>query len=212
MELSRSVQKVGDSINGNYVKGTEIITLDNQSNITTSSKTYKGTQGLWELIMLGKPTHYTDENFNEYENLVEDTQVIWNPLIWSAKDRPKTTTKYQEILKSLEAQYQLADEDGKEKANNDDNDKNSDDEEEEEENEEENKEVEENKGGKGMKFLPGDINGLLDPLKLLYGERRAGNIISTTNEIVAILDELLRKNKLLKNSTMLHVRNYHARY
>ena len=85
--------------------GTEIITLDNQSNITTSSKTYKGTRGLWELIMLGKPTHYTAEDFNKYENLVEGTQVIWHPRIRSAKDRPKQTTKYQEILKSLDAQY-----------------------------------------------------------------------------------------------------------
>ena len=30
--------------NGNYVMGTKIITLDKQSNITTSLRTYKGTQ------------------------------------------------------------------------------------------------------------------------------------------------------------------------
>ena len=89
----------------------------------------------------------------------------------------------------------MVDEGGKEKANNDDNDKNSD-EQKQEENEEKNKEDEENKGGKGIKFLPGDINGLLNRLKLSYGERHAGNIISTTNEIVAILDELLRRKQI----------------
>ena len=60
------------------------------------------------------------------------------------------------------------------------------------------KEDEEKKGGKGIKFLPGDINGLLDRLKLLYAERRAGNIISTTSEIVAILDELLRRKQITR--------------
>ena len=88
------IQKKGE----HYVMGTEIVTLDNQSNITTSLKTYKSTRGLWELIMLGKPTNYTPEDFNEYENLVEDTQVIFHPLTQSGKDRPKSTAKYREIL------------------------------------------------------------------------------------------------------------------
>jgi hypothetical protein len=48
--------------------------------------------------------------------------------------------------------------------------------------------------GTGITFLPGNINGLLDRLKLLYAEREAGNISATTNEIVGILDELLRLN------------------
>ena len=43
----------------------------------------------------------------------------------------------------------------------------------------------------GIQYLPGNINGLLDRLKLLYGEREAGNISATSNEIVGILDELL---------------------
>ena len=50
------------------------------------------------------------------------------------------------------------------------------------------------KKGEAIQYLPGDISGLLDQLKLLYAEREAGNISSTTNQIVGILDQLLRMN------------------
>ena len=58
---------------------------------------------------------------------------------------------------------------------------------------EENDEV---KDGDGIQFLPGDINGLIEQLHLLLAESRAGNKSSTRNQIVAILDELLRRNYL----------------
>ena len=64
---------------------------------------------------------------------------------------------------------------------------------EESEGEQENKE----KTGEGI-ILPGDINGLLERLQLVCAERAAGNIKATTSEIVAILDELLRKNYISK--------------
>ena len=79
--------------------GRAIVTLDNQSNITTKLRTYKATPGLWELIMLGKPTNYTTEDFNQYQDLVEDTQVIFNPLIQNKKDTPKSTSKYRHFKK-----------------------------------------------------------------------------------------------------------------
>ena len=47
-------------------------------------------------------------------------------------------------------------------------------------------------------FLPGDINGLKERLQLVCAERAAGNINATTPEIVAILDELLRRDYLSK--------------
>ena len=56
--------------------------------------------------------------------------------------------------------------------------------------------VEEAKDGSGVQFLPGDINGLIKQLHLLLAESHAGNKSSTRNEIVAILDELLRRNYL----------------
>ena len=51
--------------------------------------------------------------------------------------------------------------------------------------------------GQGI-ILPGDIMGLVERLKLVCAEREAGNIDSTTSEIVAILDELLRKNHITR--------------
>ena len=60
-------------------------------------------------------------------------------------------------------------------------------------NEENNEEI---KKGNGIEFLPGDINGLIEQLHLLLAESRAGNKSSTRNQIVAILDQLLRLNYL----------------
>ena len=49
------------------------------------------------------------------------------------------------------------------------------------------------KTGHGIQFIPGDINGMLNRLRLLIAENQAGNTISTRNEIVTILDELLNR-------------------
>ena len=50
--------------------------------------------------------------------------------------------------------------------------------------------------GSGIAFLPGDINGLIEQLRLLLAEHRAGNKSSTKNQIVVILDQLLRRKYL----------------
>ena len=51
-------------------------------------------------------------------------------------------------------------------------------------------------GGSGLHFLPGDIKGLKTKLNLLLAEYAAGNRTSSRNEIVAILDELLRRKSI----------------
>ena len=178
------IQKKGD----HYVMGVKTITLDNKSNITVENgSTFKASPGLWELIMLTKPSNYTPEEFEKYQDLVEETQVIFNPLTQRETDRPKSTAKYINILKKFAEDYVSDEGDG----NNDDEDA--------EDNKNADHDNQETKSdGQGIKFLPGDINGLLDRLKLLYAERRAGNIISTTSEIVAILDELLRRKQITR--------------
>ena len=50
--------------------------------------------------------------------------------------------------------------------------------------------------GTGIQFLPGDIKGLLSKLRLLSAEAGAGNKASIRNQIVGILDELLRRKFL----------------
>ena len=67
--------------------GEKTITLDNKSNITVENgSTFKASPGLWELIMLTKPANYTPEIFEKYQDLVEETQVIFNPLTHAETD------------------------------------------------------------------------------------------------------------------------------
>ena len=55
------------------------------------------------------------------------------------------------------------------------------------------------KDGTGISYLPGDINGLIEQLHLLQAEHRAGNKSATKNQIVAILDQLLRRGYLTQD-------------
>ena len=47
-------------------------------------------------------------------------------------------------------------------------------------------------------ILPGNIKSLVDRFRLVCAERAAGNIEATTPEIVAILDEFLRRSHISK--------------
>ena len=175
------IQKKGNG----YVMGDSNVVIDTDSNIIVNDQRFKGTPGLWQLIMLNKPREFTKEDLARYEDLVETTQVIFNPLITGKNDKPKMTVKYKEFLKEMEESY-----------------------------EEETKpaeaepealaELESTKpdsksaDGEGIKFLPGNKKGLIERLRLLSAESRAGNTVSTREEIVAILDELLRRREITR--------------
>ena len=152
------IQKKGDE----YVMGDKKVEMDKESNIIINGDSFPGTPGLWNLIMLADPADFTKDDFTNYEEIVDRTQVIFNPLKKKASDKPKSTAKYRKILKKLEEQY-------------------------------EEEESAETSAGEGISFLPGNISGLLNRLELLAAEHRSGNTVSTRNEIVAILDELLRQ-------------------
>merc|ERR1712168_1116675 len=103
----------------------------------------------------------------------------------SKNDRPTTTTKYTEILRELKASYGPEEEmqEGEEdKAEQTDY--------------ESVEEEDETEQGMGIKYLPGDKKGLTERLRLLLAERGAGNNVSTTEEIVAILDALLQMGEI----------------
>lgn len=171
------IQKKGDR----FVMGDSIVTIDKDSNIYVNDKKFKSSPGLWELIMLNKPTNYTVEDAIQYEDLVEATQAIFNPLTKKETDRPQQTAKYRDLLADMRKSYNEAEQNASPEA---------------EETEAPDQEIEaspeEPKTAQGITYLPGNKKGLLDRLKLLYAEREAGNISATTNEIVGILDELLR--------------------
>ena len=47
-----------------------------------------------------------------------------------------------------------------------------------------------------IQFLPGDIKGLQTKLTYLLAEYRAGNTFATRNQIIAVADELFRREHL----------------
>ena len=131
-----------------------------------------------EFINVNKPDSYDMEDYNNYTELVKSINLIDNPRALTPERSPKRTSKYKFLVKLLIGRKRKREE--------------SDDEEMEDE-----KEQFEKKDGEGI-ILPGDINGLLQRLRLVCAERGAGNIKATTAEIVAILDELLRKQFISK--------------
>ena len=160
--------------NGIYMMGNKEITVDNNNNIWLDNGTdsYKGTFGLWKLIMLKAPDGYFDEDLDNYKRLIERTNALDMPNA-RPNERPRTTTKWK-FFKKIGLVPGTEDDD-------------------EIENESDNEKEEQ---GSGITFLPGDINGLIEQLHLLLAEHRAGNKSSTKNQIVAILDQLLRLNYL----------------
>ena len=176
------IQKKGDK----YVMGNAFVNVDKNSNITVAGVEYGNSPGLWQLIMLNKPIKkdYSQKDADDYEDLVEATQVIFHPQVTSKNDRPTTTTKYTEILHDLKASYVPEQETREGETEGTDYESTVEEEEETEQ------------GGMGIKYLPSDKKGLTDRLRLLLAERQAGNNVSTTPEIVAILDALLQMGEI----------------
>ena len=163
---------------GVYIMGDKEVTVDEYNNIRVDNTVFKGSTGLWRLIMMKKPEIFEDEDLRDYKELIDKTNVIYTPHKINSSDRPTKTAKYKFLTESFGVE-----------------------EESEEESDEEYKgdEDEEKKDGTGIHFLPGDISGLINQLHLLLAEFRAGNKSATKNQIVAILDQLLKRNHLTQD-------------
>jgi hypothetical protein len=155
--------------NGIYMMGTKEVVIDDVNNIRidNGADAFKGTPALWRLIMHKAPEVYEPEDFENYKRLLHKTNAIDMPHTTSAADRPRSTAKWKFFKENGLVEPEVDEEEG-EKEN----------------------------FGSGIQFLPGDINGLIRQLHLLLAESRAGNKSSTRNQIVAILDQLLRLNYL----------------
>ena len=145
---------------------------------------YKGTDGLWELIMKDEPQEgvYTDEDFLNYGRILKQTNAIYqgnNP----NQNYPKSSksTKWKKLIKPIW-----------------ENIKKQKDEDETEDEEEGNAynlfddDPQPGTSGSGLKILPSDPNALIDRFDLLFSSKKAGHT-GVRNEIVAILDELKRQ-------------------
>ena len=149
-----------------YRMGNKEIVVDDKNNIHVDNggASFKGTKGLWRLIMYKTPDNFEDKDFEDYEDLLERTNALEMPHITAAANKPKNTAKWRFFKENGIVEGGETDKDDKD--------------------------------GTGIEFLPGDINGLIEQLHLLLAESRAGNKSSTRNQIVAILDQLLKRNYL----------------
>ena len=124
--------------------------------------------------MMKSPKVYEPEDLRDYQELIMRTNVLEVPHTTKSSDRPRNTTKYQFLTTNFtQAESEEDDSDG-----------------------EKEEEAEEKKHGTGIVFLPGDIRGLIEQFHLLLAEYRAGNKVATKNQMVAILDQLLKRNYL----------------
>ena len=148
-------------------------------NIIIDGVEYKGTPGLWELIMSNEPQNFTEEDFHNYGELLINTNAIpqeKNP----NKPRSSTSPKWGKIVRPVWEEIKRRKRLKKI------------DEEEEEDN------PQPSTGGTGLKILPSDPNALIDRFDLLFSSKKAGHT-GVRNEIVSILDELKRQGVLKTN-------------
>ena len=84
-----------------YVMGNKIVNFGERGDIIVDDKTYKGTPGLWSLIMLKTPTDFNEEDMEEYIKLVKQTNVMRHPQNQRPNSQPKSTYKWREIFKNM---------------------------------------------------------------------------------------------------------------
>ena len=138
-----------------------------ESDLIVDHKKYIGTPGLWSLIMKKRPTGYTADDLATYRDVVLQTNAMNSPNNVEPTSRVTSTKKWRDIFPLFEGLDNGLPSHSDAEAT-----------------------------GNGLVFLPGDIKGLETKLTYLLGEYRAGNRTSTRNEIVSILDELLRRKSI----------------
>ena len=157
-----------------YMMGDEEIKVDEFNNISIENTTIKGTKGLWRLIMMKTPETYEQEDLENYVELLNRTHALNIPNKTEPSQKPGNTSKWK-FLKHAGIVN---------------------DEPESDEYEDPLSESEDKKEGEGVSFLPGNIEGLVEQFRLLFAEFCAGNKSSTKKQMVAILDQLLKRGYL----------------
>ena len=157
-----------------YMMGDKEIKVDEYNNIFIDNTSIKGTKGLWRLIMMKTPETYEQEDLENYVELLNRTHALNIPNKTEPSQKPGNTSKWK-FLKHVGIVN---------------------DEPESDEYEDPLSESEDKKEGEGVSFLPGNIEGLLEQFRLLFAEFCAGNKSSTKKQMVAILDQLLKRGYL----------------
>ena len=164
---------------GRYKLGDKYVHVEDGSNLVIDHKKYIGTKGLWALIMKKHPTDYSYDDLTAYRDVIRDTNAMAYPNNLEPRSRVTSTRKWREIFPLFDD----LDKEGEQESSTHHH------------HEPTTTTAEEH--GDGLLFLPGDIKGLETKLNYLLGEYRAGNRSSyTRNQIVSILDELLRRKRI----------------
>ena len=147
-----------------YIGNKQIIIVNN--NIIVDDRKFKGTRGLWELLMSKNPNtlHVDDNDYNEYSKLMVKTNALhkdYNPN--NPYPRSSRGNKWN-LIRDIWANR-------------------------------EDIKKEERYEGSGVVVIPSDPNASLERLDLLLASQEAGHT-GVRNELVSICDELKRQGVL----------------
>ena len=185
-----------------HVDDNNIITIEN------NEKKFKGTPGLWELIISEFPMNYTNDDYNNYKHLMTITNATYrnnNPK--QTHPKPANNDKWKYIVGPIwymnkgfdenDAFRMAKDPEYKQRIINRESRKRS-------------REkrigtlsrsvgttssIDEKYKGEGVVVIPSDPNALLERLDLLLASQEAGHT-GVRNELVSICDELKRQGVL----------------
>ena len=165
------IYKKGDH---HYIGKEHVIVNNNDIYLKKIGQTFIGTEGLWELLTSKYPQSFTDEDYDDYEDLMVITNALHrnndedNPhpkgnhksFKWEKVVRPIWYRNKSRIIFPVKK---------------------------------------EGYDGKGVVVIPSDPNALLERLDLLLASQEAGHT-GVRNELVSICDELKRQGVLDTNS------------
>ena len=155
---------------GHHYIGNQHVIIENNIILPKYNGKFKGTRGLWELIMSQTPKNYTDKDYDDYEDLMIMTNTLHRG---NDEDDPRPkgsgSTKWKKLLSPIwyrkkGGAFRFP----KEK---------------------------EGYEGKGVVVIPSDPNALLKRLDLLLASQDAGHT-GVGNDLVSICDELKRQGVL----------------
>ena len=156
-----------------FIGDQHVIIQDNDIILTRSDERFRGTPGLWELITSKNPRNFTDNDYNEYKDIMLLTNALYrnyNP--YNPHPRGSRSEKWIRLLSPIWHR--------------------------ERERETEKRFAEwrkEGYEGKGIVIMSSDPNALLERLDLLLPSQKAGHT-GVGNELVSICDELKRQGVL----------------
>ena len=153
------------NVEGLYYIGNKQATIVN-NNIIVGDEKFKGTRGLWELLMVKKPdTYYFDDNdYDEYAKLMVKTNALHNNYEPNNPSPRSSRSDKWNLIRNIWANREhIKKKEGYE--------------------------------GKGVVVIPSDPNALLERFELLLASQEAGHT-GVRNELVSICDELKRQGVL----------------